>query len=236
MSHLTHCPLIIALDHHDPQEALQLAKQLNPKQCQLKIGKHLFTRAGHQLISALHQLNFRLFLDLKFHDIPNTVATAVHAAAELGVFMVNVHASGGVKMMQAAKQALAGFEHPPLLIGVTVLTSQNDEDLKEQGIVRTVAEQVLHLSALANRAGLDGVVCSAQEVRSIKALCGQQFMTVTPGIRPLWASSDDQKRIVTPKQALQDGADYLVVGRPITAADNPLQALERLSQEISLPL
>ena len=139
-------------------------------------------------------------------------------------------------MMQAARQALSAFERPPLLIGVTVLTSQSDEDLKEQGIMRTVAEQVLHLSALAQRAGLDGVVCSAQEVRTIKALCGQTFVTVTPGIRPLWASSDDQKRIVTPKQALHDGADYLVVGRPITAADNPLHALERLSQEISLPL
>lgn len=229
---MPHRPLMIALDYNDPKQALALAQQLDPKQCRLKIGKNLFTRAGHELLSALHGLGFEIFLDLKFHDIPNTVATAVHAAAELGVFMVNVHASGGTKMMQAARQALTGFERPPLLIGVTVLTSQTDADLQEQGITRTVSEQVLHLSQLAERAGLDGVVCSAQETSAIKALCGRSFVTVTPGIRPTWASSDDQKRIVTPKQARDNGADYLVIGRPITAAANPLAALTRLNEEL----
>lgn len=229
---MPHRPLIIALDYNDPAQALALAHQLDPKQCRLKIGKNLFTRAGHELLSALHGLGFEIFLDLKFHDIPNTVATAVHAAAELGVFMVNVHASGGTKMMQAARQALTGFERPPLLIGVTVLTSQTDADLQEQGITRTAAEQVLHLSQLAERAGLDGVVCSAQETSAIKALCGRSFVTVTPGIRPTWASTDDQKRIVTPKQARENGADYLVIGRPITAAENPLNALTRLNEEL----
>lgn len=229
---MPHRPLMIALDYNDPKQALALAQQLDPKQCRLKIGKNLFTRAGHELLSALHGLGFEIFLDLKFHDIPNTVATAVHAAAELGVFMVNVHASGGTKMMQAARQALTGFERPPLLIGVTVLTSQTDADLQEQGITRTVSEQVLHLSQLAERAGLDGVVCSAQETSAIKALCGRSFVTVTPGIRPTWASTDDQKRIVTPKQARDNGADYLVIGRPITAAANPLAALTRLNEEL----
>lgn len=229
---MPHRPLMIALDYNDPKQALALAQQLDPKQCRLKIGKNLFTRAGHELLSALHGLGFEIFLDLKFHDIPNTVATAVHAAAELGVFMVNVHASGGIKMMQAARQALTGFERPPLLIGVTVLTSQTDADLQEQGITRTVAEQVLHLSQLAERAGLDGVVCSAQETSAIKALCGRSFVTVTPGIRPTWASTDDQKRIVTPKQARDNGADYLVIGRPITAAADPLAALTRLNEEL----
>lgn len=225
--------IMVALDDNDPQEALRLAQQLNPDWCYLKVGKNLFTRAGTQMVEQLHGLNHQIFLDLKFHDIPNTVATAVKAGAELGVFMINVHASGGIKMMKEAKEALSGFKNPPLLIGVTVLTSQTQGDLDFLGIKRTLTEQVVHLAQATKEAGLDGVVCSAQEADLIKSACGADFLTVCPGIRPSWAVANDQRRIHTPSEALRNGADYLVIGRPITQAHNPLEALNKIREEIA---
>ena len=224
--------IIVALDFDALTPALELARQLDPEQCRLKVGKELFTCCGPEIVKQLHQLGFDVFLDLKFHDIPNTVAKAVKAAAELGVWMVNVHASGGLEMMKAARQALDGYgEKRPLLIAVTVLTSMNSDELFEIGYQRDAQQQVLHLAGLAQRAGLDGVVCSSQEAALLKAELGADFLLVTPGIRPSNAQAGDQKRIMTPAQALQAGSDYLVVGRPITQAESPLQALQTIFAE-----
>lgn len=226
-------PVVVALDFEQKAAALDLVSQLDPTLCRLKVGKEMFTHFGPGFVTELQQRKFDVFLDLKFHDIPNTVAKAVRAAADLGVWMVNVHASGGSKMMQAAAQALADFgTDKPLLIAVTVLTSMEQTDLTELGITRSVAEQVSHLAELTKQAGLDGVVCSAQEAALLKQQCGRDFCLVTPGIRPAFAGSDDQKRVMTPSQALAVGVDYLVIGRPITKAANPLQALQAIYQEI----
>jgi orotidine-5'-phosphate decarboxylase len=222
-------PLIVAMDFSDPEKSLSLAKQLNPQSCRLKVGKELFTTAGPEHVRALIDLGFEIFLDLKFHDIPNTVAKAVKASADLGVWMVNVHASGGESMMKAAKAALDGSQtSKPLLIAVTVLTSLNAEELKTIGYLKSPAEQVQHLAQLTKSCGLDGIVCSAQETELLKQQCGQDFCLVTPGIRPAGASTDDQQRIMTPQQALASGSDYLVIGRPITQAENPAQACENI--------
>ncbi len=204
----------------------------------MKVGKELFTSAGPQILEQLHRLNFDLFLDLKFHDIPNTCAKAVKAAAELGVWMVNVHASGGRRMMVAAREALeaASLERKPKLIGVTVLTSMGKEDLLEVGVSKEPAEQVLALAQLVNDSGLDGVVCSAQEAQTLKQAFGSQFCTVTPGIRPVGSAGDDQVRITTPAQAIALGSDYLVVGRPITRAADPHQACKAIAADIKLAL
>lgn len=223
--------IIVALDYDDAEQALALARQLNPQYCRLKVGKALFTRAGQRVVTQLHDWGFEVFLDLKYHDIPATVAGAVKAAADLGVWMVNVHALGGEAMLQAASEALANYQQKPLLIGVTVLTSMNEAMLKQLGVERGLAEQVDALAALTMQAGLDGIVCSAQEAARFKQTYANG-LTVTPGIRPLWASRDDQQRVLTPTQALANGSDYLVIGRPITASDNPLQALETIWQEI----
>lgn len=220
--------IIVALDYQDAASALNLVRQLNPQMCRLKVGKELFTAAGPQLIDALHQRNFEVFLDLKFHDIPNTVAKACQAAANLGVWMVNVHASGGVEMMQAAREAVDKSQQKPLLIAVTVLTSMSELALQKVGIQTPLQQHVLHLATLSKEAGLDGVVCSAQEAALLKADLGKDFCLVTPGIRPKNAAKDDQTRIVTPQDALALGAHYLVIGRPITQAENPLQALEAI--------
>ncbi|QEP42251.1 orotidine-5'-phosphate decarboxylase [Ectothiorhodospiraceae bacterium BW-2] len=226
--------VIVALDYPDAESALALSARLEPSRCRLKVGKELFTLAGPRLLEQLQRQGFEIFLDLKYHDIPNTVAGACRAAASLGVWMVNVHCSGGIKMLQAAADALATVAEPPKLVGVTVLTSLTDSDLAHIGIERSVAAQVSHLAALAAESGLDGVVCSPKEVAELRRQRGESFLLVTPGIRPLWASKDDQSRITTPQQAVALGSSYLVIGRPITAAEEPLEALARIEAELSL--
>lgn len=222
-------PILVALDYDNKSEALGLIDQLDPQMCRLKIGKEMFTLFGPQLVTEIHQRGFELFLDLKFHDIPNTVAKAVAAAAELGVWMTNVHASGGLAMMQAAKQALLPYGNKaPLLIAVTVLTSMSDEELALLGITCTAAEQVNRLAQLTQRAGLDGIVCSAQEASVMKSSFGNDFTLVTPGIRPEGSDKGDQHRVMTPTDAISAGSDYLVIGRPITKAQDPLHALEAI--------
>ena len=226
-------PVIVALDYPSEAEALALADRLSPALCRLKVGKELFTRAGPALVEALQGRGFEIFLDLKFHDIPNTVAGAVRAAADLGVWMVNVHASGGRRMMEAAAAALSGHENPPLLIGVTVLTSMTDADLRELGYTETAGERVLRLAALAADCGLDGVVCSALEATDLRAARGPDFCLVTPGIRLAGDDAGDQRRVVTPADAVAAGADYLVIGRSVTGAADPLAALERVHAELA---
>ena len=225
--------ILIALDFDDIDVMYQLVDQLDPSQCRLKVGKELFTRFGPDLVRQLQAKGFDIFLDLKFHDIPNTVAKAVASAAELGVWMVNVHASGGSKMISAAKEALKPYgDKAPLLIAVTVLTSMSQDDLDELGLP-TAAEQVAKLAQLAAKAGADGVVCSALEAATIKQLCGDDFVTVTPGIRPQGSSTDDQQRTMTPSRAVANGADYLVIGRPITQAKEPMTALSNIHAELT---
>lgn len=227
-------PVVVALDFEEQGAALNLVSQLDPSLCRLKVGKEMFTHFGPAFVNELQRRQFDVFLDLKFHDIPNTVAKAVKAAADLGVWMVNVHASGGSRMMVAAREALQNFgADKPLLIAVTVLTSMEQSDLTELGIQLTPEQQVLKLAGLTKTAGLDGVVCSAQEASLLKAQLGQQFQLVTPGIRPAFAGQDDQKRVMTPAQALQAGVDYMVIGRPITKAADPLAALQAIYQELS---
>lgn len=225
--------IIVALDYDNQQDALLIAQRLDPQRCRLKVGKELFTIAGPDLIKTLHELGFEIFLDLKFHDIPNTVAKAVLAAAKLGVWMVNVHASGGSEMMETTISAMqtAGGKQP-ILIAVTVLTSMDADGLRETGINQTPAERVLELAKLTQNSGLAGVVCSAQEAQLLKQQLGSEFILVTPGIRPAFASVGDQKRVMTPAQAIAAGSDYLVIGRPITQADDPMQALRLIEAEI----
>lgn len=224
--------IIVALDVHSQDQALSLADQLDPKLCRLKVGKELFTMVGPDILKALHARGFEVFLDLKFHDIPNTTAQAVLAAADLGVWMVNVHAMGGRKMMETCAERLSLHQHRTLLIAVTVLTSIGQEDLRELGLDVAPKDQVLKLAQLTQSCGLDGVVSSAQEAPLLRSVTGEQFQLITPGIRPLGSNSDDQKRIVTPQQAMQDGATHLVIGRPITQAANPSQALLDIYQSI----
>lgn len=225
-------PVIVALDYPNEAPVLALVAQLSPQLCRLKVGKELFTRCGPALVEKLQAQGFEIFLDLKFHDIPNTVAGAVRAAAELGVWMVNVHASGGRRMMEAAVAALEPFEHRPKLIGVTVLTSMSEQDLRELGYTQPPQARVSELAELAAACGLDGVVCSAQEAPALKQERGDQFCLVTPGIRLAGDAAGDQRRVVTPAQALANGATHLVIGRSITAVSNPLAALERIQREL----
>lgn len=224
--------LIVALDYDNREEALLLVDQLNPKECALKVGNELFVLLGSDFVRELVRRGFNVFLDLKFHDIPNTVSRAVKAAASLGVWMVNVHASGGLEMMMAAKKAIDECEVRPLLIAVTVLTSMKETTLEATGIKTPLHEHALHLAKLAKKAGLDGVVCAAAEVPMIKAGCGESFLAVTPGIRCENHAIDDQSRVITPEQALALGSDYLVVGRPITRADKPLQVVQDMLTKI----
>jgi orotidine-5'-phosphate decarboxylase len=224
--------VIVALDYDNQHDALALVEKLDPTQCRLKVGKELFTIAGPAVVQRLVSRGFDVFLDLKFHDIPNTVAKAVGAAADLGVWMANVHTSGGSRMMGAAKQLLEEKGSNMLLIGVTVLTSMEDTDLAEIGIQRSASDQVLHLAQLAKDSGLDGVVCSAQEAPRLKAALGQDFRLVTPGIRLDGNAADDQRRIVTPADAVAMGSDYLVIGRPITQSIEPLKTLLDINQSI----
>lgn len=226
-------PIVVALDFPQEAPALALAQRLSPELCRLKVGKELFTRAGPVLVETLQAQGFDVFLDLKFHDIPNTVAGALRAAAELGVWMVNVHASGGRRMLEAAAEAVQAVSQPPLLIGVTVLTSMSDADLAELGYRETAAQRVLRLAALTEDCGLDGVVCSALETASLRAALRPGFCLVTPGIRLAGDAAGDQRRVVTPAEALANGSDYLVIGRSITAAADPLAALQRVHAEIA---
>lgn len=225
--------IIVALDFPSEKPAVELVEQLDPAKCRLKVGKELFTRSGPQLVDRLQKRGFDVFLDLKFHDIPNTTSAAVAAAADLGVWMVNVHASGGEKMMVACRERLESFgADRPLLIAVTVLTSMSAHDLAGIGIADSPEAQVSRLATLTKNCGLDGVVCSAQEAPKLKAEQGADFQLITPGIRPLTADKGDQQRIMTPTDALKAGSDYLVIGRPITRADDPLAALEAIHAEV----
>lgn len=225
--------IIVALDFPDPQRALDLAVKLDPASCRLKVGKELFTAAGPQLVEKLMRKGFDVFLDLKFHDIPGTVANACKSAARLGVWMMNVHALGGRRMLMAAREAV-----PPgssRVIAVTLLTSMGSDDLSEIGVSGEPQDVVRRLALLAGDCGLDGVVCSPLEVPELRVMMGAQFCLVTPGIRPAEAAVDEQKRISTPHQAIANGADYLVIGRPVTQADDPVAMLERLNEEIGNP-
>lgn len=222
----TDSPIVVALDYDNRDKALAFVDQINPQDCRLKVGKEMFTRFGPQLVRDLHSRGFDVFLDLKFHDIPNTAAKAVAAAADLGVWMVNVHASGGARMMQAAREALVPFgQDAPLLIAVTVLTSMEASDLADIGITLSPAEHAERLARLTQQCGLDGVVCSAQEAARFKSALGNAFKLVTPGIRPEGSAAGDQRRIMTPQLAQQAGVDYMVIGRPVTQSENPSQTL-----------
>ena len=226
--------IVVALDYADAAGAMKLVDRLDPALCRLKVGKELFTAAGPQFVESLVAKDFGVFLDLKFHDIPNTVAKACEAASRLGVWMLNVHASGGLPMMQAAREGVLRSGHSPLLIAVTVLTSMDQATLDQIGVTAKLEDQVLNLAMLTQRAGLHGVVCSAQEAGTLRQELGGDFCLVTPGIRPADASLDDQNRVVTPAKALQLGASYLVIGRPITQAPDPLAALQAIQQEIGV--
>ena len=227
-------PVVVALDYSSEKDALAMADQLDPAQCRVKVGKELFTAAGRSVVEALAVKGFEVFLDLKFHDIPNTCAKAVAAAADMGIWMVNVHASGGRRMMEAAVEALDKRSgERPLLIGVTVLTSMDADDLSEIGLSTEPEQQVIRLARLAESSGLDGVVCSAREVGLIKENCKFGFLTVTPGIRPLWSQVQDQKRIMTPVEAKFAGVDYMVIGRPITRSEEPREACQQILDELS---
>ncbi len=225
--------IIIALDYADPQSALDFVGQIQPELCKLKVGKELFTRAGPQFITHLVEQHYDVFLDLKFHDIPNTVAGAVTASADLGVWMVNVHCLGGSSMLQAARNAIDKHGGQTLLTGVTVLTSMAHSDLIEIGIDKSPEEQVLAMAFLASQSGLDGIVCSGLEAAAIKNQFGDDFLRVTPGIRPdEHAVKDDQRRTLTPGEAMAAGSSYLVIGRPVTGAPNPAEALLAIKEEI----
>ncbi|CAM4495069.1 MAG: Orotidine 5'-phosphate decarboxylase [Legionella sp.] len=226
-------PLIVALDFNREQDALNLVDKLDPKQCSLKVGSELFTLFGTQFVRQLVDRQFNVFLDLKFHDIPNTVANACKAGADLGVWMMNVHASGGMNMMHSARQALESYGvNRPILIAVTVLTSFSQTDLASIGITIPVMEHVKNLARLTKESGLDGVVSSAHEVKEIKNVCGADFITVTPGIRLATDAKNDQTRIMTPAEAIATGSDYLVVGRPITQANEPEQVIAAILASI----
>ena len=220
--------VIVPLDFADAEPALALAARLDPKLCRVKVGKELFVSAGPDVVHKLQERGFEVFLDLKFHDIPNTVAGACRSAARLGVWMMNVHASGGEAMMRAAREAIAHVARPPLLIAVTILTSLGDEDLAHVGFTGDTAENVERLARLARACGLDGVVCSAQEAAALRHATGADFTLVTPGIRLEGAPADDQSRVVTPREAIRLGADYLVIGRPITQSKDPVATLESI--------
>lgn len=222
----------MALDYDNFAQFEALVAQLDPAYCRLKIGKELFTLFGPQVVEHAQARGFDVFLDLKFHDIPATVAKAVRAAASLGVWMVNVHASGGTRMLEAASEAIANSHQKPHLIGVTVLTSMTQDEMQALGVARPLPEHVKHLAELAKQSGLDGVVCSAQEAADLKQAFGHEFALVTPGIRPRGSAANDQRRIVTPEEAIRGGSDYLVIGRPITQAENPAEICRAISTAI----
>lgn len=226
--------VIVALDYENQNDALAFVDNIDPTQCRLKVGKEMFTLFGPDFVRELHKRDFSVFLDLKFHDIPNTCSKAVKAAAEMGVWMVNVHASGGERMMSASREILEPYgKDRPLLIGVTVLTSMEQSDLAGIGLDIAPQEQVKRLARLTQQSGLDGVVCSAHESSILKAELGQDFKLVTPGIRPVGSAAGDQRRIMTPAEAMSAGSDYLVIGRPITQAEEPNQVLIDINASLS---
>ena len=225
-------PIIVALDYAQMEDALELAGKLDPDRCRLKVGMELFTRHGPAVVEKLMGQGFEIFLDLKFHDIPNTVARACAAAADLGVWMVNVHAMGGNRMIFEAREAMDKCTHRPLLVGVTVLTSLSDEDLRLTGVSGTAAEHMYRLTDMCARAGADGIVCPAEEVKRLKNVFASPFLFVTPGIRPSGADKHDQTRTMTPAEAIHAGSDHLVVGRPITRARDPLKVLGEIEKEV----
>jgi len=224
--------IIVALDYPTMDAAVALANQLDPQRCKLKVGKELFTRSGPRVVEQLTTAGFDIFLDLKYHDIPTTVAKACRAAADLGVWMMNVHTLGGPAMMTAARDALAQDETRPLLIGVTLLTSMDETTFQHIGLTGTISDTVLRLAQLADQSGLDGVVCSAQEATQLRTQHGEKFQLVTPGIRPANSDTGDQHRTMTPAEAMAAGSSYLVIGRPITGANNPMQALEAIEASL----
>ncbi len=226
--------VIVALDYANEVDALAFVERVSPELCRLKVGKEMFTLFGPAFVRTLVNKGFDVFLDLKFHDIPNTVAKAVAASAELGVWMVNVHASGGLRMMTAAKEALQPYgERAPHLIAVTVLTSMEQDELARVGVSGPLQDHVLRLAALTQEAGLDGVVCSAQEASLLKSRLGQDFKLITPGIRPAGAELGDQRRVLTPVEACAQGSDYLVIGRPITQASDPAATLKSINDSLA---
>ncbi|HHC4835703.1 TPA: orotidine-5'-phosphate decarboxylase [Escherichia albertii] len=230
---VTNSPVVVALDYNNRDAALAFVDKIDPRDCRLKVGKEMFTLFGPQFVRELQQRGFDIFLDLKFHDIPNTAAHAVVAAADLGVWMVNVHASGGARMMTAAREALVPFgKDAPLLIAVTVLTSMEASDLADLGVTLSPADYAERLAALTQKCGLDGVVCSAQEAVRFKQAFGQDFKLVTPGIRPQGSDVGDQRRIMTPEQALAAGVDYMVIGRPVTQSVDPEQTLKAINASL----
>ncbi|PPI88822.1 orotidine-5'-phosphate decarboxylase [Candidatus Pantoea edessiphila] len=225
--------LIVALNFNNLKDTFQLIDQIHPNSCHLKIGQEMFTLFGPSLIKDIQKRNFSIFLDLKFHDIPNTTAYAVAAAADLGVWMINVHASGGTRMMIAAKKALLPLgKEAPFLIAVTILTSMDKNDLENLGIFSSPAEQAERLAIVTQECGLDGVVCSAHEVQRFRQITSEQFILVTPGIRPIGTNANDQRRVMTPQQAKKTGADYIVVGRPITQSKNPINTLKLIIKSL----
>ena len=228
-----HPRIIVALDYPAREPALKLVSQLDPQLCRLKVGKEMFTRLGPTFVELLAAKGFQVFLDLKFHDIPNTVAAACEAAADLGVWMINLHASGGSRMMAAARERLEQRASRPLLVAVTILTSLAEADLAEIGYLGSPEENVLRLARLTQTAGLDGIVCSPLEAAAVRAGLGADFLLVTPGVRPGSAALNDQKRVMTPLAALRGGADMLVIGRPVTAAANPRESLQAIEAEIA---
>ncbi|MET0070440.1 MAG: orotidine-5'-phosphate decarboxylase [Candidatus Thiodiazotropha sp.] len=228
--------VIVALDYPDQEKALALVERLDPSLCRLKVGKEMFTRLGPPFVEVLRSRGFDLFLDLKFHDIPNTVAAACDAAADLGVWMINLHASGGRRMMETARERLEARTQRPLLVAVTILTSLSEEEIHEIGFAGDPADNVSRLAGLTRQAGLDGVVCSPREAQMLRRDLADEFLLVTPGVRPRQAAQDDQRRVMTPAEAIRAGSSYLVVGRPITGAADPVAALQSINQEIAANL
>lgn len=226
--------VIVALDYPDADSALRFVRRVTPSMCRVKVGNQLFTAAGPALVARLVDAGFAVFLDLKFHDIPNTVEQACLAAGKLGVWMLNVHALGGAAMLKSARDAIAGQPTPPILIAVTVLTSLTADDLGATGIGGSTASAALKLARLSRQCGLDGVVCSPQEAALVRRECGADFCLVTPGIRPIQAAPDDQSRVMTPAGAISAGAHYLVIGRPVTQAADPKAALETINAELGV--
>ncbi len=227
--------VIVALDFADASEALTFAARVRPSDCRLKIGLELFTQAGPSVVTALTERGFDVFLDMKYHDIPNTVARACTAAARLGVWMLNVHALGGARMLTAAREAVDAVTHPPLLIGVTLLTSHAEQELSQLGLGGGIESQVERLAETVQTAALDGVVCAATEAARLRQRFGNNFKLVTPGIRPAGSAADDQRRTMTPVEAIKAGSDYLVIGRPVTRAADPTAVLNVIQQQLSLP-
>lgn len=224
--------IIVALDYATANDALQMADQIDPKRARVKVGKELFTRSGPSVVTALVSRGFDVFLDLKYHDIPHTVAKACAAAADLGVWMLNVHTLGGAAMMEAAREAVDSASTQPILIGVTLLTSMDQTTFEQIGLSGNMSDTVIRLAKMAKSSGLDGVVCSAQEASALRENLGEAFQLITPGIRPAGSDVGDQHRIMTPKQAIEAGSHYLVIGRPITAASDPMQALADIEKSL----